>query len=418
MIEMGDFSQRVVIRNNDEVGALAGSFNSMVTALAERDHIIGRKNQDLQELNELLEKKVATRTAQLSMEMGRLEAILTSMAEGVLVTDRDNRVILFNPAAQTIFDLVPFRVVGQPLEQMCCGELSKLLDWILEIKGSNLPVPNRQEEMTVKGKQLKVNLASMADDAGQFAGTVISVRDISGEEQIDRMKTDFISTVSHELKTPLTSMKGSLQLLLNRGKWLTDTERQLLAICLRNTQRLIRLITEILDISKIESGSMVFKFKPLSMGELVVYAVEEIKTFAHSCNISIVNSIGDHLPLVYGDQDRLIQVMTNLLSNAVKFSPEGKIVMVLAEAEGNYLKVSVADRGKEIQWADREKLFKKFQQLNNADQPRQGGTGLGLAICKEIIEKHHGRIHYNAGNEGGNVFSFTVPFVEEGHGKG
>lgn len=419
MIEAGDLNQRVLVKNGDEVGTLAGSFNRMASALAERDSIISKKNQDLQELNELLEKKVTTRTAELSMEMGRLEAVLTCMAEGVVVTDRDNRIILFNPAAQNIFDLVPFRVVGQPIEQVFrVGEFFLLLDSIREIRESGGPVASRQEEMEVKGKKLKINLSPMADDAGQFAGVVMSIRDITAEEEVDRMKTDFISTVSHELKTPLTSMKGSLQLLLNRGKWLTDTERQLLSVCLRNTQRLIRLISEILDISKIESGGMEFNYKPLSMGELVVYAAEEIKGFALSRNISIVNSVGDHLPLILGDHDRLIQVLTNLLSNAVKFSPEGKVVMVLAEREGNYLLVSVADRGKVIQWADRDKLFKKFQQLNNSDQLQQGGTGLGLAICKEIIEKHHGRIYYNAGKEGGNVFTFTVPIFEEDHGKG
>ncbi len=418
MIEAGELNQRVTVKNRDEVGVLAGSFNRMASALAERDGIISRKNQDLQELNELLEKKVTTRTAELSMEMGRLETILTSMAEGVLVTDKENRVILFNPAAQNIFDLVPFRVVGQPIEQVCAvGEFSLLLGCIREIRESGEPDACRQEEMEVKGKKLKINLCPMTDDAGEFAGVVMSIRDVTAEEEVDRMKTDFISTVSHELKTPLTSMKGSLQLLLNRGKWLTDTERQLLSVCLRNTQRLIRLISEILDISKIESGGMEFNFKPLSMGELVVYAAEEIKTLALSRNISIVNSVGDHLPMVLGDPDRLIQVLTNLLSNAVKFSPEGKVVMVLAEREGHYLSVSVADRGKVIQWADREKLFKKFQQLNGSDQ-QQGGTGLGLAICKEIIEKHHGRIYYNAGKEGGNVFTFTVPIFEEDHGKG
>ncbi|ACM18386.1 sensor histidine kinase, HAMP and PAS domain-containing [Geotalea daltonii FRC-32] len=416
-IELGDLSQRVMVRNNDEIGDLAGSFNRMVNALAERDSIISRKNNDLQELNGLLEKKVSLRTAELSMEMGRLETILTSMVEGVLVTDSDSRVILFNPAAQAILGIVPYKVIGQSIEQLGnSGEFSNLVRCIQEIKETWGPVASRQEDLTLKGKKLKINLAPMAREGNEFAGIVMSLRDITAEEEIDRMKTEFISTVSHELKTPLTSMKGSLQLLLNRGKWLTETERQLLSVCLRNTQRLIRMISEILDISRMESGGMDFTFKPLSMGELVVYAIEEIKTFAHNRSISIVNSLGDHLPLVYGDHDRLIQVLTNLLSNAVKFSPEGKIVMVLAEREGNYLVVSVTDRARAIQWSDREKLFKKFQQLES-DQPMQGGTGLGLAICKEIIEKHHGKIYYNAGKEGGNVFSFTVPIYEENHGK-
>ncbi|HBG06617.1 MAG: PAS domain-containing sensor histidine kinase [Geobacteraceae bacterium GWC2_58_44] len=417
-IEEGDLDQRVEDSHDDEVGMLASSFNTMACALKERDQIITRKTVDLQELNEQLEKMVVQRTCALTMEMGRLEAVLTSMAEGVVVTDLNNRVVLFNPAAQQMFELVPHRVIGQPIEQVCASEgFSPLLERIRELGESNRPIGSR-EELSVKGKRLNVYLSSLSDEQGHFAGMVLSIRDVTVEEQVDRMKTEFISTVSHELKTPLTSMKGSLQLLLTRGKWLTEIERQLLAVCLRNTQRLIRLISEILDISGIESGGMIFNFKPVSVGEVTVYAVEEIKSYAMGRDITVVNSVGQHLPLVYGDSDRLIQVVTNLLSNAVKFSPEGKVVMVTAEQEGNYVTVSVADRGQVIKWSDRDKLFKKFQQIESSERGKVAGTGLGLAICKEIVERHHGRIFYTAAKEWGNTFSFTVPVIGERDGKG
>lgn len=416
-IEEGDLDQRVEDSHDDEVGRLASSFNTMAGALKERDRIITRKTVDLQELNEQLERKVVERTSELSMEMGRLEAVLTSMAEGVVVTDRHNRVVLFNPAAQQMFELVPHRVIDQSIERVCeLGGFSALLQRITDLGQPGSGVGS-METLAVKGKRLNVHLSALSDETGGFAGAVLSIRDVTVEEQVDRMKTEFISTVSHELKTPLTSMKGSLQLLLTRGKWLTETERQLLTVCFRNTQRLIRLIGEILDISGIESGGMAFKFKPVSIGEVTVYAVEEIKSFAMGRDISIVNSVGQLLPQVYGDSDRLIQVLTNLLSNAVKFSPEGKVVMVTAKQEGNYVTVSVADRGKVIQWSDREKLFKKFQQIEGSDG-KVGGTGLGLAICKEIVERHHGRIFYTADKERGNTFCFTVPIIGEGDGKG
>ncbi|MBJ6798700.1 ATP-binding protein [Geomonas propionica] len=417
-IEQGDLDQRVEGDQDDEVGALASSFNKMVQALKERDSIINKKTNDLQELNEQLERMVDERTSALVMEMGRLEAVLTSLAEAVVVTDLDNRVVLFNPAAQQLFGMVPHRVVGQPIEQVCdLVGFTPLLERIRE-----LAQPERaggtKEELTVKGKRLHVYLSSLSDEFGNFAGIVLSIRDVTVEQQVDRMKTEFISTVSHELKTPLTSIKGSLQLLLTRSKWLTDTERQLLTVCFRNTQRLIRLISEILDISGIESGGMVFKFKPVSIGELTVYAVEEIKSYAMGRDITIVNTVGEHLPRVYGDSDRLIQVLTNLLSNAVKFSPEGKVVMISAEQEGNYVVVSVADKGRVIQWSDRDKLFKKFQQIECHERGKVGGTGLGLAICKEIVERHHGRIFYTAAQERGNTFSFTVPIIGETDAKG
>ena len=417
-IEEGDLDQRVEGNQKDEVGQLAYSFNTMADALKERDSIINKKTQDLQELNEHLERMVEQRTSALSMEMGRLEAVLTSLAEGVVVTDLNNKVVLFNPSAQQLFELVPHRVIGQPLERVCeLVGFSQLLDRIGAL-GRQERASGSKDELTVKGKRLHVYLSSLSDEEGNFAGIVLSIRDVTMEEQVDRMKTEFISTVSHELKTPLTSIKGSLQLLLTRSKWLTDTERQLLTVCFRNTQRLIRLISEILDISGIESGGMVFKFKPVCIGELAVYAVEEIKSYAMGRDITIVNTVGEHLPTVYGDSDRLIQVMTNLLSNAVKFSPEGKVVMVSAEQEGNYVVLSVADRGRVIQWSDREKLFKKFQQIECSERGKVGGTGLGLAICKEIVERHHGRIFYTAAAEHGNTFSFTVPIIGETDGKG
>ena len=414
-IEEGELYQRVEDSHDDEVGRLAHSFNTMARALEERDSIITRKTVDLEELNEQLERKVDQRTRALGMEMGRLEAVLTGMAEGVVVTDRNNRVVLFNPAAQQLFELVPHRVIDQSIERVCeLGGLFQLLNGIRELTE---PGAVSKEVLDVKGRHLKASLSALADEAGCFAGIVLSIRDVTVEEQVDRMKTEFISTVSHELKTPLTSMKGSLQLLLNRGKWLTETERQLLNVCFRNTQRLIRLIGEILDISGIESGGIVFKFKPTSIGEVTVYAVEEIDSYATGRGITIVNSIPQQLPMVYGDGDRLIQVMTNLLSNAIKFSPEGKVVMVTAKQEGNYLLVSVSDRGKVIQWSDREKLFKKFQQLEGSDG-QLGGSGLGLAICKEIVERHHGQIFYAADKEPGNTFCFTVPIIGEADGKG
>ncbi|KAF0218404.1 MAG: multi-sensor signal transduction histidine [Geobacteraceae bacterium] len=413
-IEQGDLNQQVAVHTTDEFGMLADSFNRMASALAERDRTITKKTRDLEELNELLENRVAERTVELRMEMGRLEAILTSMVEGIVVTDSDNRVILFNPAAQKIFDLVPHRVLHKPIEQVCeLGSFCILSDCIGNVRSEKELYKGGEEELSVKGKKLKASISPLLDGAGNFAGVVMSIRDVTVEEEVDRMKTEFISTVSHELKTPLTSMKGSLQYIMNKGKWLTGTERELLSVCLRNTERLIRLINDILDISKIEAGRLEFSFKPQSIGELAVYSIEEIKSFAMSRNISIVNCIGDDIPFVYGDHDRLIQVLTNLLSNAVKFSPAGKVVMVSAKREGNYVAVSVADHGKVIQWADRGKLFKKFQQLASAETGVRGGTGLGLAICKEIVERHHGRIFYETEVTGGNVFTFTVPVYEE-----
>jgi signal transduction histidine kinase len=204
---------------------------------------------------------------------------------------------------------------------------------------------------------------------------------------------------------------------LRRDNRLGDTEKELLIVCERNTDRLIRLIGDILDISRIESGRIEFNFKAESIVRLASEAVEEMTSFAFQRNVSLIETVGDDVPPVFGDRDRLIQVITNLLSNAVKFSPEGQVVCVEAVREGNFVRVSVVDRGKSIKKADRDKLFKKFQKLDSHSSGERGGTGLGLAICKEIIEKHHGKIYYRSGTGGGNIFSFTVPVYEELHEK-
>jgi PAS domain S-box-containing protein len=410
----GDFSQRVEVAYRDEVGDLAASFNRMTEAIAERDRMIRKKNIDLMKLNRDLEVRVADRTARLQIEMDMQEKVLASMAEGIVVTDRDNRVVHFNPAAQKIFKINESRVIGQPIFQICelvgfCG----VVQLVERVRAGEQPEGESLDiELSTRGKQLKIYVTAIHDEGGAVAGVVMSIRDVTIEGEIDRMKTEFISTISHELKTPLTSMKGSLQYIVQKGKWLTGAEREMLDVCLRNTDRLIRLINDILDISRIEAGQMSFRFRPQSIGELVVYSIEEIKALAMHNGISIVTNVVGGLPLVRGDHDRLVQVLGNLLSNAVKFSPRGKVVMVGAEQRGGYVAVSVTNGGPEIPWGDRDKLFRKFHQLSPHAKDL-GGTGLGLAICKEIIERHHGEIFYSTGASGGNVFTFTVPVIEE-----
>lgn len=416
MIEAGDLTHRVEVQSNDEVGQLARSFNSMASNLSERNTLIATKTEALQQLNELLERRVAERTEQLKLEIGKIEAILTSMDEGIVVVDQERRVTQFNPAAQRIFEKVPHRVIGRPFEQLCDAEgCDELVGLVSDLGSASESGHSGEMRLRMRGKQLVVKLSVLQESGGDRAGVVLSLRDVTAEEDVDRMKTDFISMVSHELKTPLTSIKGALQFIMNKGKWLTATERELISVCLRNTDRLVKLISDILDISKIEAGRAEFSYMPQSVNELAICAIEEVKGVALGRGITVINCVPADLPMVYGDHDRLVQVLTNLLSNAVKFSPEHKVVMVDAARTGNYMTISVADSGHSIEWTDRSKLFRKFQQLERDDMGSRGGTGLGLAICKEIVERHHGRIYYDSGKSGGNVFAFTVPICEERH---
>jgi len=419
-IESGNLDYRVDVTGNDEFSMLAQSFNSMAEALQDRNRTINSKTFDLEvlnsclhEMNQLLETKVLERTSELQMEKGRLEAILASMAEGVVVTDRDNRVIVFNSAAQKIFGIAPYKMIGRSVDEIDVkGGFHQLILSIRDMRTGDL-LAGGEKDVSLGRKKLRVSLSPLLDQLWEFAGIVMSVRDVTHEEEIARMKAEFISTVSHELKTPLTSMKGSLQLILGRVSGLKETERDLLEVCLRNTNRLVRLITDILDISRLESGKIDLQFRPLKVNGLVTSALEEVADFAAEYGVDIAYDSAESLPNVLGDRERLMQVLTNLLSNAVQNSPAGKSVMVRGAREGCFVRLSVHDRGTVIERGARGKLFQNFFQFQGSDEGERRDSGLGLVICREIIERHHGGIFYQAGNGGGNVFSISIPVSEE-----
>jgi signal transduction histidine kinase len=212
-------------------------------------------------------------------------------------------------------------------------------------------------------------------------------------------------------------MKGSLQFILKKGKWLTGVEREMLTVCFRNTERLIGLVAGIIELSRIEAGQIAFTMRPLQMGEVVLYAIEELKGAALIKNISLVNDVPMDLPKVYGDYERLMQVLSNLISNAVKFSPENSVVTISAETEKSFLTISVADSGEVIAEKERTALFSRFQQMGRPEDGEFCGNGLGLAISREIIERHGGSIFHAPGAGGGNRFAFKVPLNGDIDGK-
>ncbi len=224
------------------------------------------------------------------------------------------------------------------------------------------------------------------------------------------MKTEFVSTVSHELRTPLTSIKGSLHLLLSDPSLTLDhTQRQLIDISVKNTDRLIRLITNILDISKIEAGHIQLDLGPHRVDEFVSVAVDGIAAFAESRGIAITVDTDAGLPPLKVDVDRMVQVVTNLLSNAIKFSPPDGCVSVVVKATGRQAELRVRDQGRGIAGDDMGKLFKKFQQLDGSNVRSVGGTGLGLAICRGIVEEHGGSIGVESQLGQGATFIVKLP---------
>lgn len=236
-------------------------------------------------------------------------------------------------------------------------------------------------------------------------------RDVQRQKQVEQMKNDFISVVSHELRTPLTSIRGALGLLAGgvSGE-LPEKARTLLEIAAKNSDRLGRLINDILDIEKIESGKMGFRFVPLELMPLLEQATESNRGYATTYEVELRIVAEVEALRVWGDADRLQQVITNLLSNACKFSPRGGVVEIGAERlPGNRVRVAVTDHGKGIPPEFQASIFEKFAQADISSTREKGGTGLGLSISKAIVERHGGRIGFESEPGVATTFSFELP---------
>jgi PAS domain S-box-containing protein len=234
-------------------------------------------------------------------------------------------------------------------------------------------------------------------------------RDVNERKKVEQMKNDFISVVSHELRTPLTSIRGSLGLIAGgvAGE-IPEKARALVEIATKNSERLVRLINDMLDVEKIESGEMIFRFVPVEVMPLLEQAVEANRAFAASYEAEL--RIAEAAPgaRVRADPDRILQVLTNLLSNAVKFSPRGETVEVAVSRKKSQVSVAVTDRGRGIPSEFQSRVFEKFAQADTSSTREKEGTGLGLSISKAIVESHGGRIGFETGN-GGTTFRFELP---------
>ncbi len=230
-------------------------------------------------------------------------------------------------------------------------------------------------------------------------------------KELNRLKTDFVSTVSHELRTPLTAIKGSIGLILGgvTGDIPADAER-MLHITQKNTDRLIRLINEVLDVAKIEAGAIQMHFDKFSLVDTIDHAVLGIEAFAHTQGIKLLWEKPQLTPLVVIDRDRIEQVMTNLLSNAIKFTEPGGAVSVACEWENDRVIIEVTDTGEGIHEEFLERIFQKFQQAESAAHKAKEGTGLGLTIAKAIVEEHGGTIWVQSKVASGSTFSFSLPW--------
>ncbi|MBT4711037.1 MAG: HAMP domain-containing histidine kinase [Alphaproteobacteria bacterium] len=249
--------------------------------------------------------------------------------------------------------------------------------------------------------------------ATEIARGKAAEHDVTHLKELGRLKSEFVSTVSHELRTPLTSIKGALGLVRSgiTGQ-LPDRLKAMLEIAYANSDRLIRLINDILDIEKIEAGKMQFTMATENLSDIVRKSISANQTYAEDRDVEFVLDNFPAEAMVVVDKDRLSQVMANLLSNAAKFSPRGGRVGISIEPHEGSFRVSVKDQGAGIPEDFKPRIFEKFSQADSSDTRTVSGTGLGLSICKAILEHHRGDIGFSSDSGLGSTFFFDVPILE------
>ncbi|MGA2251374.1 PAS domain S-box protein [Terracidiphilus sp.] len=339
------------------------------------------------------------------------EVLLNAVADGICGLDRSGRVTFANPAAARLLGASASSMTGKPIHELLhpagqCGTECPLR----EITAGTAPHAAETTMARSDGKEFPGEYGfTPIFERGQFSGSVLSFRDISQRYALDRMKDEFLATAGHELRTPLTSIRGALGLLSSGmlGE-ISEKGNNLLRIALNNSERVIRLINDMLDLEKIQHSSDAVELKPVQLAEIVQVAIEGVQPVADAAGIQLIHDMVR--AEISGDADRLTQVLTNLLANAIKFSPAKSSVSVMMRVEDAGVTISVIDEGRGVPQAMLETIFDRFRQVDASDSRQKGGTGLGLAICRTIVTQHGGRIWAERNPMRGTTFRFFLPW--------
>jgi len=343
----------------------------------------------------------------------RSEAILTSTSDGLVVFDAEDRISFVNPAAERMLGRGAETLVGLVTDTWKVFGLVADPDGGVRETGTQIREV-RMEEPT--HRIVDVRIDPVLDDAGAYLGAVTNIRDVTAEREATQMKNEFVSTVSHELRTPLTSIKGYIDLILDgEAGEVNEIQQEFLSIVKENSDRLVELINDMLDISRIESGRIVLKIQPLDLCERITGAVNTFRAVLDQQGRSISVDVCEDLPLAAGDPDRVGQVLINFISNAIKYSPAGGDVNLKASARNSMVRVAISDQGIGIAPEDQAKLFTKFYRVDSSLTREIGGTGLGLSICKSIIELLGGQVGVDSAEGQGSTFWFELPLASERH---
>jgi two-component system phosphate regulon sensor histidine kinase PhoR len=380
----GSSKAKIPVVSNDEIGMLAGVLNDM-------------------------SDRIEDQVQRLSAEKQRLDTILRSMGEGVMVTAPDGVITLVNPAFRRLFSIAG-DVEGKKLV-----EISRHPDLLEAFNDLGKPDVNelvREISIQPNDCTLLTHWVPLIVN-GVRQGIVAVFHDISDLKKAENMRRDFVANVSHELRTPVTIIKGYAETLLD-GALESDPihAKRFVEIISSHSERLTSLINDILTLSSLESKDALIELNPIDVSGTIAKACILLQERAVQKNIAIVNeSICGALPRVMADQGRLEQVVVNLLENAIKYTPDGGSIRLFTEDDDAYIRVSVADTGIGIPFKDLPRIFERFYRVDEARTREQGGTGLGLAIVKHIVQLHGGNVSVTSEAGKGSVFSFTLKKV-------
>ncbi|MDK7049877.1 MULTISPECIES: cell wall metabolism sensor histidine kinase WalK [Aerococcus] len=385
----GDFNGQVQVYSDDEIGNLAESINYLSVRVKEAQESTESERQ-------------------------RLDSVLKHMTDGVMATDRRGRIILTNRKALDFISASEEEVMGHSIM-----EVLKLQDryTFRELFDSNdeilIDMSTPDQESVIKGEY-----SIIQRDSGFISGLVWVLTDVTEREKIERDRRQFVSNVSHELRTPLTSVRSYSEALADGAIADQDLAVEFLGVIQNETDRMIRMIGDLLHLSNMDSGKEQLNFELVSFTALVSRVLDRFDMmmqsgqFGTDRSFTIVRELAGDDYFVEIDQDRMTQVIDNIINNAIKYSPDGGTITVRLMSTHNEVTLSVQDQGLGVPQKSIPHLFDRFYRVDKARSRTQGGTGLGLAIAKEVIEMHHGRIWVNSIENKGSTFFVSLPYVE------
>lgn len=378
----GKFDCRAKVGSNDEIDALAGALNQMAKTVEEKVRLI-------------------------SEGKSKLEAVLASMTSGVIFIDRKGRVNLVNPAAEQFLSFTGEKSIGLPHDALIRHpELSATINKALKSKQVV------EQEIKINSPQettLEVIISPIVNNEGDFTGVVAVLHDITEMRQVERMRKDFVANVSHELKTPVTSIKGFTETLLDGAMEDRETCREFVEIIDSEADRLKRLIQDLLELSKIEAGQVELRRSPADVSSIIRSTVLKLQGQIKKAGLKLELTLPETPVIAAIDLDIVQQVLVNLVDNAVKYTPAGgRIEIEVADREQDIV-VWVRDTGLGIPPEDVDRVFERFYRVDKTRSREQGGTGLGLSIVKHLVDIHGGTVGVNSKPGQGSEFFFTLP---------